>query len=243
MIGGVLTGLAIMALQCLFIDRIIKRRDRKKDQLMWTPFRILFFQSIYDHHNQLMDIYNEFITRMNSLFINIRNKKVLTLSEIEELDNIIISCENQLLSSDKSFHNVIQTVSASLQPDAAFYCSESLYFSYLLSSYYREIHKSINELKKLDNLDDNAGSSKFLNKIEGKTMGLKVVIETRLKNFIENFSDSLWRTEKLYYHKGEVMEERDYKLSLKTERAIQELNNTPKTDKQKDFFGRKTNLI
>ncbi len=236
MIESALVGLAIMGIQLGFIDSIIKRRNRQKEQQLWTPFRILFFQSICDHHTQLMCIYSELVNEIKSTLLNVHNKGFVETFDIEGMQKHVKEYQTQLSDSDKSFHNIIQTVSASLKPEAAEHCNESLYFSYILNKYINELKVSCTSVLKVDDLTDKSKTSEPLNGIDAKRISLEMIVETRLTKFIENFSSSIWKTEGLYYYKGEIMEETDYKRAIYVDKSVAELSKTPRTLPIKNFF-------
>jgi hypothetical protein len=235
-IESALIGLAIMGIQLAFIDQIIKKRSLQKEKKLWTPFRIIFFQAICDHHLQLMDIYKSYVEFTNKELNSIRSQGFVKQSDIKKIQEQIIEYQNMLSDYDKAFHNVIQTVSASLQPEAAEYCNESIYFSYIMNKYFNEVKIICVNILKIENLDNNDNTSHPLNGIDAKKIGVEMIVETRLKNFLSNFSNSLWKTEGLYYFKGDIMDEIDYRRALQTEKSVNELAKIPRTMPIKNFF-------
>lgn len=236
MIKSVFIGLVIMGIQLAFIDQIIKKRSLQKEKRLWTPFRILFFQAICDHHSQLMEIYKDYVKFTNEKLNSIRTQGFVQELDIKSIQKQIVEYQNMLSDYDKAFHNVIQTVSPSLQPEAAEHCNESLYFSYILNKYFNQAKAICVDILKIKNLNDSNNTSHPLNGIDVKKMSVEMIVETRLKNFIDKFSNSLWKIEGLYYHKGEIMEEVDYRRALQTDKSVNELSKIPRTLPIKNFF-------
>jgi len=236
MIENIIIGLLLIAIQVGVIDKVIKNNNLRNIKRHWTPFRILFFQAICDHHFQLMSIYKEMIEEINSSLSKIRNKGYVETSEIGNIQDKLQEYQMRLSDSDKSFQNIIQTVSSNLQPEAAEHCNESLYFSFILNKYIHNLKADCNNVLQVDDLTDKNKTSHSLNGIDSDIKFIKIIVEARLKGFINRFSNSIWKTEGLYYHKGEIMEERDYITALETEKSIKELKEIPRTMPIKNFF-------
>lgn len=236
MIKDILLSLLLMAFEIFIISEILKRRSVQKEKQQWTPFRILFFQAIADHHSELMEIYKSLVGEIDKLLSSIKKTGYVTESDIEKIERITEQSDLKLDNSNKAFYNIIQTVTSSLRSEAAYQCNESLYFSYILAKYIGGIRQFISDLKEIDDLKDRAKTSHTLNGIWAKKASLKMIIDNRVALFLENFSSSIWKEERLYYHKGEILEEADYQSALRTEKSVRELSKIPRTLPVQNFF-------
>ena len=102
--------------------------------------------------------------------------------------------------------------------------------------YVKELNEYLELLNSVENLNDINQTSHPLNGIKAKKMSLQFIVESRMSKFIEDLSTHLWKVEGLYYYKGEILPEVDYKNALATERAINETNKIPRTTPIKSFF-------
>ena len=80
-----------------------------------------------------MSVYKDFVNEISERLDKIKSSKTVTKDDINSIRVTIKRATDGISSNDAIFHNVIQTVSSSLGPEAAYYCNESLYFSYTFS--------------------------------------------------------------------------------------------------------------
>lgn len=235
MISNIVAGFIVLGIQLYFIDRMIKNNAHRREQKLWTPFRIVFLQGICDYYDALMLCTNNFITDIENELEEIKSRKRLDLSSIDRLKKIVKKSKEALQSNKHDFYFTLQTVSPSLQPYAGEYCNEVMYFDYTLTKYLNEAEKMILGFDEKKFRDDNY-TSHFLNGIWAKGSALKMIRDMRLIHFKESFTNSVWKKEGLHYFKGDFLVEEDYAGALQTERSIEELARIPRTLPIKNFF-------
>jgi len=229
---NLIAGFIVLGIQLFFIDRIIKNNTYRREQKLWTPFRIIFLQGICDYHDNLMDCTEKFNKSIQSKLSEIRNRKILTQTDVLEIGQIVDNSKEDLDDYRKEFYFTLQTVAPSLQPYAGEYCDEVMYFEYVISTY-------IKKTKKLfDNLDINNENSKshFLNGVWVMDSALSMLIELRLSKYKDHFIKTVWKKEGLHYHQGDFLIEEEYAKTLQMERDEIKLAQIPRNYPIKNFF-------
>jgi len=235
MTANIIAGFIVLTIQLFFIDKMIRRYTYRREQKLWAPFRMIFLQGIVKYHDNLMDCTNEFSKVITNKLNEVYQEKELTINQFEEVKGIVVNSKEKLNKIKQEFYFTLQTVAPSMQPHAGEYCDEILYFEQIAFEYINKTKNMIDEFD-VSELNNIHKSSHFLNGIKVMDTGLSMLKEFRLKNYKENFINSVWRKEKLHYFQGEFLVPEDYKRALETERSVKNLENIPRTTPIKNFF-------
>jgi len=226
-----------MIVEVFILASWIKSRERAKDLAAWTPFRKLFLDALVDHFDELMKAANQFEYKIEAVFHTIRNDGQLTDATLAELEHIIVDTADEIEYSERKFFSVVQTVSVSLQPYAAQYCNEVLWFSSSFRKALRRATIFLEELKALP-AKDNLKTSHPLNGLSAMLISVKMWRDFRFKDFKQKFTQSVWKEEMLHFFEpdNEFLSREDYAISLDAERSAAGLNKIPRTAPIKSFF-------
>lgn len=237
MTSAIVIAAAFMALELWVIARIIDARALRRDQKAWTPLRKLFLDSIVAHADELEAVATEFIDRSNSHLDHVKACGSLDRDSLRQLFALIDESESALNLSRKEFFYVVQTVAPSMQPYAAQYCNEVLWFGDALLKTIKKARIYASDLLDVDLRDKNA-TSHPLNGVRAASTSVRMFHDFRFKNFKQLFTQDVWKRERLHYFEAEreFLPTEDYASALESEKSKRELANIPRTMPIKSFF-------
>ncbi len=237
MLESILLSVAFMVFEIFVIMKWLQRRETDKNQASWLPFRILMLNSIIQHADELNSIAKEYTERTESDLDTIRDYGKLTESKKHSLESSIQRAVNKLEGSQKRFFNILQTVGPSIEPYAAQYCNDVLWF-------FDSIKKSLDEAEgylsniPLEAMSDSEKTSHPLNGVSIMLADIKMFYEMRFSEFKSNCNREVWKMEGLHFYKkdNEFLPPDDFAIALDSDKAIAEMNKIPRTMPIRSFF-------
>ncbi len=237
----VLTSIVIaaffMILEVFVLKKWIRERDERHNSIAWTPFRKMMLDAVVKHADDLIIIATEFESETGKILDSIREKGQLDDDLKDAVIRKIDSTSSKLDRSRNKFFNILQTVAPSLQPYAAEYCGEVLWFADSMEKQLGKARGFITSIPE-EMVSDNNATSHELNGVWVMVETIKMFRDFRFKNFKKNFTQSVWKKESLHYYEpdGEFLPPEDYAMALDTEKKGAELKKIPRTTPIKSFF-------
>lgn len=237
MISSVVITAVFMIFQVFFLTRWMDSHQNKKDQLAWTPFRKLLLDSVVHCADSLIQVSGQYTTSMDTALNCIRDKGALNSETKSELRFLILSTSSELEKCHKDFLYIVQTVSPSMKPYAAQYCSELFWFH---TGIKRALDDSLELLDSIpdEQIADNAITSHPLNGLWAKMTSINMFKDYRFKNYKTEFVRSVWKKEAMHFYEkdNEFLPPEDYARALDVEKSAMSLDNIPRTTPIKSFF-------
>lgn len=237
LLQDILVSAAFVSLELFVLAKWIEHRETISNAIAWAPFRKMMLDAVVHHCDELMAISSRFNEQLDTKLENIKKIRTLHPVDIDELNSIISHAFENIDDSKLRFFNIIQTVAPSLQPYAASYCNEVLWFSSATTESLRKAKTIIDDFRSLD-ISDNLETSPPLSGLWAMGVQVRMYREFRFANFKENFTASVWKKEGLHYHErsGEFLEPGDYAAALEADRGAAQLKHVPRTVPIRSFF-------
>lgn len=214
-----------------------KEREQKNNHAAWLPFRKMMLDAVVRHADDLMAIASDFELKAETLLNSIRDNGRLDSTSKDTVIQQIDSTYTQINKSRDSFFNILQTVAPSLQPYAAQYCNEVLWFGDAAQKSLDKARTYIADISE-DMMGNTDVTSHQLNGVSAMVMSIKMFREMRFSGFKSNFTQSVWKTEELHYYEkdGEFLSPKDYAMALEVDKSNAELQQIPRTMPIRSFF-------
>lgn len=241
MITEIVVSGAFMILELFFLSEWIKRREKKREeessQVAWWPFRKMMLDAIVRHADELLAIAEQYEREMGEALTMVRKAGQLTRDTKHMLSERVVTARARITESRNRFFNILQTVAPSLQPYAAQYCNEVLWFGDAVLKSLETAEVSLGEIAD-DGLPASEAVSHQLNGVSVSVTTTNMYRTFRFEGFKSNFTQSVWKKEALHYHEreGEFMPPNEYIKALETDKAVAELRRVPRTAPVKSFF-------
>jgi len=237
LVENIAVAAVFMVIELAIIAKWIKSRQQRADMDAWTPFRKLLLDSVIRHSEDLVAIVNQFDEDLQAHLGAIKANGSLTHPLKTSVADSLRRAKSRITESQGSFFFTVQTVAPALQPYAAEYCREVMWFGDTVT---KSLDKALGYLGEIEDdwIHDNSKTSHPLNGVNAQVMSIRIFRDTRFRQFKSTFTSSVWKRESLHYHEpdGEFLEPHDYAMALESEKSIAELKNIPRTAPIKSFF-------
>ncbi len=211
-ISDIIINIAItatfMVFELFIIAKWIERSRQKSNSEAWAPFRKMMLDAIVRFADEMLAISYKVDSELTTFFAGKEQ-------DYETLHNILTKAYNDLGESRRNFYYILQTVAPSLQPYAAQYCSEVMWFH---DAYKGDLKKALRSL-------DTSYKGHY-NEIKNIFDCVPIYRDTRFTHFKKDFTQSVWKKENLHYHEkygdGRFLTPHDYEIALNTDRLKRE---------------------
>ena len=232
---SVIAGFVVLFIQLSLIEKRAKRRAEERDKKLWTPFRIIFLQGVCDFCDNISDTIIEYTNSCLPKLDEIKLRRKLTIEDWSFFKSSFLSFNQKAENHKSDFYYILQTAGPSLQPIAGEYCSEVVNYTHIIRTYSRQIEDVLLDFDE-SKIHDEKYISDNLSALWAKISAIEMIYSVKIKGYKNEFTNKVWKTERLYYHDGYFMDEKNYKGALDVERAVESLNKIPRDMPIKSFF-------
>ena len=239
MIANILVAAAFMVLELFIIQKWLQKREKTSNSIAWAPFRKMLLDGIVRFSDTLTDISVSFERSVTAQLDAIRNTGKLSREDHQRLLAMVRQGHDDLIKARRDFYYIVQTVAPSMQPYAAQYCSEVLWFCDAVEGRMNKATEFIKDITET-NIDDIKHVSHQLNGVKAMVLSIQMFRDMRFAQFKSNFTQSVWKKENLHYFEedghGEFLEPHDYYNATETQKSVEKLKAIPRTAPIKSFF-------
>lgn len=237
---SIAAALIISIVEIFVITRWIRRREVGRAQESWTPFRIVFLDSLLKYAIHMHYSAESFSRRMDEMASEIKSSGRVTKDDIDRIVAFVASFRDHINYKKTEFYFVLQTVSPALQPYAAELCNEVIWFDWAVSKSLDSIDENVSTLAELDYLNNESAERPLTHLFSSPAM--MSIYFMRFSQFPNNLIKMAKEKEQLYFSErhGGFMSQLDFEREKRSEELDREFSEfekkNPRTMPIKEFW-------